>query len=56
MATWFTVKQIAEYLQLSTSTIYGLAKDGVIPASRIRNQWRFDISEIDQWLKQNEKK
>ncbi len=56
MATWLTVKQVAEYLQLSTSKIYGLVKDGVIPASSIGSQWRFDKSEIDEWLKQNKKK
>jgi len=53
MATWFTVKQIAEYLQLSTSTIYSMAKEGVLPASRIGNQWRFDKADIDHWVKNN---
>jgi len=53
MPTWFTVKQVADYLQLSTSTIYSMARDGVLPASRIGNQWRFDKAEIDHWLKNN---
>jgi excisionase family DNA binding protein len=53
MATWLTVKQVAEYLQLSTSTIYSMTKEGILPASRIRNQWRFDKIEIDHWVKNN---
>jgi excisionase family DNA binding protein len=51
MATWFTVKQAAGYLQISTSTIYAMARDGTLPASRVGNQWRFDKAEIDHWLK-----
>ena len=55
MATWFTVKQVAEYLQLSPSTIYMYAKKGKIPSSCIGKQWRFDKTEIDDWVKKNKK-
>ena len=51
MATWFTVKQVAEYLQLSVATIYSMTRDGRLPASRVGGQWRFSESEIDNWLK-----
>ena len=51
MAEWMTVKQVAEYLQMSDDKIYDMAKKGELPAVKIRQQWRFDREEIDQWLK-----
>ena len=53
MAEWMTVKQVAEYLQMSDDKIYDMAKKGELPAVKIRQQWRFDREEIDQWLKSN---
>jgi len=44
-------KQVAEYLQMSDDKIYDMAKKGELPAVKIRQQWRFDRGEIDQWLK-----
>jgi len=51
MDEWMTVKQVAEYLQMSGDKIYDMAKKGELPAVKIRQQWRFDREEIDQWLK-----
>jgi len=51
MAEWMTVKQVAEYLQMSDDKIYDMAKKGELPAVKIRQQWRFDRGEIDRWLK-----
>jgi len=51
MAVWMTVKQVVEYLQMSDDKIYDMAKKGEIPVVKIRQQWRFDREEIDQWLK-----
>ncbi len=50
MKTWLTVKQVAEYLQLSTMMVYKLAQRGEIPAAKIGSAWRFDRDEIDAWL------
>jgi len=50
MKTWMTVKQVAEYLQLSTMMVYKLAQKGEIPAAKIGSAWRFDRDEIDAWL------
>jgi excisionase family DNA binding protein len=51
MAEWMTVKQVAEYLQMSDDKIYDMAKKGELPAVKIRQQWRFDREELDSWLK-----
>lgn len=50
MKNWLTVKQVAEYLQLSTMMVYKLAQRGEIPAAKIGSAWRFDRDEIDAWL------
>jgi excisionase family DNA binding protein len=36
---------------MSDDKIYDMAKKGEIPAVKIRQQWRFDREELDNWLK-----
>jgi len=47
---WMTVKDVAEYLQLSTDQIYRLAQQGKIPAFRVGALWRFKREKIDEWV------
>jgi excisionase family DNA binding protein len=57
MDKWLTLEQIAEYLQMSTSSIYKMAQTGKIPAYKVGRQWRFKKEEIDKWVeKQNPKR
>jgi len=53
MDKWLTLEQIAEYLQMSTSSIYKMAQAGKIPAYKVGRQWRFKKEEIDQWVEKN---
>lgn len=46
-----TIKQVAEYLKVSPRTIYKLVKEGNIPTFKIMNMWRFEQSQIDQWIR-----
>ena len=46
-----TVQQVAEYLQMSNDKIYDMAKNGELPAIKIRQQWRFNKEEVDTWLR-----
>lgn len=48
---WVTVKQVAEHLQLSEAKVYAMARSGEIPAKKIGSQWRFDIAEVDDWVR-----
>lgn len=50
MEKWLTLEQIAEYLQMSTSSIYKIAQAGKIPAYKVGRQWRFKKEEIDRWV------
>ena len=45
-----TVREVAEYLQLSEATIYLMARNGQIPAARIGKTWRFKKNVINDWL------
>ena len=48
--TWMTVRQVAEYLQMSRDKIYDMAQKGEVPAAKIRQQWRFRRDLLDAWL------
>jgi excisionase family DNA binding protein len=45
-----TPSEVASRLRISRSTLYRMAEAGLIPASRIGGQWRFDPERIDAWL------
>jgi len=48
---WWTIDQIADYLQVSKEKIYKHCQRGKMPASKFGGQWRFDKNEIDHWLR-----
>jgi len=52
---WRTIEQIADYLQVSREKIYRLCQKGKMPASKFGGQWRFDIKEIDAWMRKQRK-
>jgi len=45
-----TIEECAKYLKTSVSTIYRLARQGKILATKAGNQWRFQKKKIDEWL------
>lgn len=45
-----TIKDLAEYLQVSQRTIYRLIKKRNIPYLKVGNQWRFRKQMIEEWL------
>lgn len=48
---WLTIDELAEYIKMSRTKLYGMVQRGEIPASKIGTQWRFDRQEIDLWMK-----
>lgn len=56
MDKWLTLEQIAEYLQMSTSSIYKMAQADKIPAYKVGRQWRFKREEIDRWVEEQRPK
>lgn len=45
-----TVAEVADLLHLPTSTVYDLARRGVIPACRLGRTWRFVRPRIEELL------
>ena len=48
---WLTIDQIADHLQVSKEKIYKLSQKGRMPASKFGGQWRFDLKEVDNWVR-----
>ncbi|MFO2976472.1 helix-turn-helix domain-containing protein [Legionella pneumophila serogroup 3] len=48
---WISVEGVAEYLGVSSVTIYRWLDKNRIPAHRVGKQWRFKSSEIDEWVR-----
>lgn len=49
---WLKIPQVAARMQVSTQTVYSMARDGRLPAYRVGKQWRFDVEEIERHLAQ----
>jgi excisionase family DNA binding protein len=44
-----TVGEIADYLRISRSTVYQIAKRGELPAFKIGSDWRCNRSDLERW-------
>ncbi len=50
-----TIKQVAEYLQVTQKTIYKLSWAGKLPGFKVGNTWRFRKEDINQWIESNKR-
>lgn len=46
-----TIDDLAEYLQVSKSSLYKLAQEGRVPGQKVGRHWRFSKEAVDAWLK-----
>jgi excisionase family DNA binding protein len=46
------IRQAAEYLGISGDTLYRYASEGVVPAFKLGNRWRFKKDLLDTWMDQ----
>jgi excisionase family DNA binding protein len=46
-----TIEELAAYLKLSKSSLYQFARAGKVPGVKIGEQWRFQKSAIDEWMR-----
>lgn len=51
---WMSMKDVCEYLQISRDTVINWIKNEKMPAHKKARLWRFDINEIDSWMRRNE--
>lgn len=50
-----TVKELSEYLKIAEKTAYRFALEKKIPGFKVGAAWRFRKSEIDAWIKEQER-
>lgn len=50
-SNWMTIIEIAEYLKVSRETILNWINKKNMPAHKAGKLWRFDVAEIDEWIK-----
>ena len=44
------IRQASDYLGISADTLYRYASEGLIPAFKLGNRWRFKRSLMDAWM------
>ena len=49
------IRELSAYLKMAEKTLYRLAAEGSIPSFKIGGSLRFRKSEIDKWIKAQEK-
>ena len=45
-----TIKEVADFLRISTISAYSWVRDGKLPAIRIGKEWRVRTRDLDEWL------
>ena len=48
---WVGIEEIALHLDVNKDTIRNWIKKIDIPAHRVGRQWKFKLSEIDEWVR-----
>ena len=48
---WISVAQIAEHLGVTRDSIYRWIDPKNLPAHRVGRLWKFQVSEVDQWVR-----
>lgn len=48
---WSSLEDVAKYLGVSKDTIYRWIAKQQMPATKIGRQWKFKLSEVDEWIR-----
>jgi excisionase family DNA binding protein len=48
---WLSIKEICEHLGVSNDTVYKWIEKNGMPAHRMGRLWKFQLSEVDEWVK-----
>jgi excisionase family DNA binding protein len=44
------INEAAQYLRISSSSLYKLAQEGKIPAQKVGKHWRFHKQALEKWF------
>lgn len=48
--TWSSLDEVSTHLGISKDTIRGWIRKGTVPHYKVGRQYRFKLSEIDEWV------
>ncbi len=48
---WVTAEQVAQHLGVVKDTVYRWRERKCLPAHRIGRLWKFQLSEVDEWVR-----
>ena len=48
---WISVAEVAEHLGVARDTVYRWIDSKGMPAHRVGRFWKFQLSEVDAWIK-----
>jgi len=51
---WSSMDTITDYLDVSRETVLQWINNRAMPAHKVGRQWKFKISEIDEWIRSGE--
>lgn len=51
---WNSIEEVAEHLGVSKDTIYRWIAKKKMPATKIGRQWKFKLSEVENWVRNSE--
>ncbi len=51
---WLSLEEAGAYLKIGKTALYAMAREGRIPASKVRKKWTFDRAQLDLWVKNNQ--
>jgi len=53
---FLSIQELCVYLSLKRDSIYRLLKNNDLPGHKVGKSWRFQVSEIDAWIKSGKEK
>ena len=51
---WLSLEDTATYLGMGKTALYGLARDGRIPTTKVGKKWVFEKAALDAWMRANQ--
>jgi excisionase family DNA binding protein len=48
---WSSLEEVADFLGVSKDTIYRWISKKHMPATKIGRQWKFKLSEVEEWVR-----
>lgn len=51
---WVSLEEVAKHLAVSQDTVHRWIRNRDMPAHKVGRVWRFQVSEVDDWVRTGE--